>query len=110
MSFTLKRAERSGRIYTYIETLTTLVGPFVGEVEGDVEGDNVSGGPLITSSQTPLALHNPEQHSALSLHVSVLDAVHAHTNALFKLHPVAAVQRSRISSPVHNLPPVFEVF
>ena len=107
MSFTLKRAERSGRIYTYIETLTTLVGPFVGEVEGDVEGDNVSGGPS-TSSQTPLTLHNPEQHSALSLHELVLLAVHAHTNALFKLHPVAAVQRSSISSPVHNLPPVLE--
>ena len=84
--------------------LTTLVGPLVGEVDGEVEGDNVSG-PL-TSSQTPLALHNPEQHSALELHVSVLDAVHAHTNALFKLHPVPAVQRSKISSPVHNLPPI----
>jgi len=86
------------------DVVGTLVGPFVGEVEGDVEGDDVSG-PLITSSQTPLALHNPEQHSALSLHELVLDAVHAHTNALFKLHPVAAVQRSSISSPVHNLPP-----
>jgi len=106
LSFTLQRAERSGRTHTFIEILTTLVGPFVGEVEGD----NVSGPPTFTSSQIPLALHNPEQHSALSLHVSVLLAVHAHTNALFKLHPVAAVQRSSISSPVHNLPPVFEVF
>ena len=77
----------------------------VGSLEGELEGDVVSGPPTFTSSQTP-PLHSPEQHSALAVHELVLDAVHAHTKALFRLQPVPAVQRSNISAPVHNRPPV----
>ena len=108
MSFIHSRELREVKDTYIYRTLTTLVGPFVGKVEGDVEGDDVSGPPTFTSSQTPLVLHNPEQHSALSVHELVPDdGVHAHTNALFKLHPVPAVHLSSISSPVHNRPPVF---
>ena len=78
--------------------LTARVGPS----EGESVGDDVFG--PFTSSQTP-PLHSPEQHSALAVHEALL-ALHAQTKALFRLQPVPAVQRSSISAPVHNRPPV----
>lgn len=83
-----------------------VIGARVGSLVGELEGDDVSGPPTFTASQTPLALHRPEQHSALAVH-EVESALHAQTKALFKLQPVPAVQRSSISAPVHNRPPSY---